>query len=232
MKYRIEHHSNQACPDELFGRLVYNGNRFDWDACLCFKNKPLNRACIKVTTKVTKKTRVIDTLGLADSTIPFIVLVLESPHISEFDQNGKAIGPAQGKTGAGINLNLPKVLTRSKSIIGVNGFKEKYNVYIVNAVNKQCSLGLKPICKTIRDINFAVEWFKNSKSDGLKQRLSNILATNGNDQNNIILNLCTKGGFLPLQDFVDNLLKQSFYNVIQAKGYHPSSSRFAGCILK
>lgn len=65
-----------------------------------------------------------------------LILVLESPHKDEFDENKKSLGPAQRGTATGIIHNLESIIRPV-----CDGFFER-ELILVNAIQFQCSQGL------------------------------------------------------------------------------------------
>ena len=87
-----------------------------------------------------------------------IALVLESPHIKEFDEGGKGIKPAQGHTGYSLKENLPDLIKQiglPKELHGV------YKMQIINAIQYQTSLGLNT--EIFRDRIWLNCWLKRRK---------------------------------------------------------------------
>lgn len=70
-----------------------------------------------------------------------LILVLESPHVDEFDKEGNPLGPAHGSARFGTANGIIHYL---ESIIGslCDGFFERELIF-VNAIQFQCSQGLK-----------------------------------------------------------------------------------------
>ena len=67
--------------------------------------------------------------------LPLIVMVLESPHKSEYSIDGFPIGPARGRTGDNIKLYLKNHLKNN------NFFPGCYKLLLVEAISYQCSNG-------------------------------------------------------------------------------------------
>lgn len=113
-----------------------------------------------------------------------IVVVLESPHTDEFNSNGTAKGPAQGKTGDRFDKYFEQLLKQS-SISNIIG-ETPHMVVFVNSVQYQCSLGKQPLKgKNRRECN--ENWrlcFKSGCDGDLVNRLNalNPIA---------VINLCT-----------------------------------------
>lgn len=118
-----------------------------------------------------------------------IVIVTESPHISEFDEinildftsntpvNAR---PVNGVTGQNIMEHLLGLL-RQENIALVTG---RYPVIVINAIQEQCSLGVDTKCH--RTKNFIAYW--PNKRNILINRLSNLKPI-------LVINSCTVGDF-------------------------------------
>jgi hypothetical protein len=104
-----------------------------------------------------------------------VVLILESPHKREFSQ---PFGPAKGATGNLIRRYIVEILQ--------NRVEDTRGLFILNAVQNQCSLG-EPTDR-YRDMVFIEAWnsyAKNEFSRRLKKlRISHDL---------FVVNACTKG---------------------------------------
>jgi len=210
--------NNNPCPDQFFGTLslingVYKWHKFSQNngvssitqaeyinykrklgiSCAIWKGKKINR----------KK----------------IVIVLESPHISEFDLQGNPLGPAHGTTGRLFDNNFAKLINKS---LVMRSLKNKtYDVIIMNAVQYQCSLG-KPLKisknKLNRDKNWILCFF--GKGNDLIQRIKAI-------KPDVVINLCTKG-FMNLQLILNCFLLDNLpYNIYYTYGSHPSTWNFS-----
>lgn len=103
-----------------------------------------------------------------------LILVLESPHKDEFDENKKSLGPAQRGTATGIIHNLESIIRPV-----CDGFLER-ELILVNAIQFQCSQGLKlrgKGCEFNRGIkDFVFEKLLDCKSfvDDFMDRLRNV----------------------------------------------------------
>lgn len=72
---------------------------------------------------------------------PKIVLILESPHRDEYDDNFMPLRPARGKTGSGIHCFLASHVLPLLLHFGLElDNDQKYEVYLVNPVPYQASL--------------------------------------------------------------------------------------------
>lgn len=115
-----------------------------------------------------------------------IVIILESPHKDEYNKIKNVIAPALGTTGCNLDDGfvdkLNNFMTANNSIIK-DGI---YHVVLMNAVQFQCSMGLKPIVGKIRDENFLSLWASDDIVESFKKRLKKY-------QPNIIINCCTNG---------------------------------------
>jgi hypothetical protein len=114
-----------------------------------------------------------------------IILVLESPHTDEFTWRQDcgawvAIGPAAGPTGRNIRTHLSKILERFPT--------REYMIYLMNAIQHQCSLGQKLKCKQarcLRDKVFSTYWNPTGRNDFM-ERLSQHY-----HPGDILINACT-----------------------------------------
>lgn len=108
------------------------------------------------------------------TTQPCILLVLESPHISEF--RGKP-NPANGTTG----ISIARYLQRVPGLESIDGF----GLILINAVQYQCSLGKSP--KIFCDKVFWEVWEGAGQKD-FAARLKRL-----HRPGDIVVNCCTKG---------------------------------------
>lgn len=143
----------------------------------------------KVQNKKWKRKNIFDENGdVILEEIPYgegaMIVVLESPHIEEYDVNGPPNGPACGATGE--NLHKMTDLTIFQEYA-------KYQLYIINAIPFQCSLGDRKM--TCRDRVFTAVWNKNETGKGyFAKRLNNLIKTLLEKDNTIVLiNACTVG---------------------------------------
>ncbi len=79
------------------------------------------------------------TIANAESFKGAIVILLESPHMDEYDKEFNPIAPAQGATGDALDIYLASILShfaeKGKWELG------KYPVLLINPIPYQCSLG-------------------------------------------------------------------------------------------
>jgi len=111
-----------------------------------------------------------------------LILILESPHKEEY--KGENIRPAVGKTGENIKkciINFAVLLQYHYS-----SFKNGcYEVWVVNAIDYQASLGLKT--ELYRTVVFQLLWYCNGRKT-FQERIKKIVSTD-----DILINSCTKG---------------------------------------
>lgn len=137
-----------------------------------------------------------------------VILILESPHIREFIQ---PCGPAKGSTGRLIQQHLCEVL---------NGLRvESWDLYLVNAIQHQCSLGKNT--SEFRDAVFWRAWSLFGENNFI-DRLST-LARNGA----IVINACTKvssGKSGPLRrEIVERAVVKALNRQSDIRITHPAS---------
>lgn len=161
-----------------------------------------------------------------DSILDTIVVVLESPHIAEYDANGYAIAPAQGRTGR----NIEHFLIRHLSAIRLP--KKKYKLRLMEAVSYQCSNGTNLRQNAAkRDSVFKMVW-SNGGEDDFKARLQMYSP-------DVIINACT-GGIKNIDSGValNSLVQQAINSLHCFQGkmlyysVHPCSSHFKKCMAR
>lgn len=138
-----------------------------------------------------------------------IVIILESPHVNEFNGKGLEIQPANSTTGDNIKEKFDKILEvlLEKNEITVT---DKFDIYLVNAVQFQCSLGIQPLPTTIRDDIFKKIWVNGGKENFIGRL---IIDDNFPD---IIINCCT-GGITKLECKKDKFNSEESLNVLVSK---------------
>lgn len=203
MKYTVVNYSNQICPNDFKGSISISQSGYG-----------------KLNTTANQK-----------FSNNLLILVLESPHSSEYQPNGTPIHAANGTSGNNICKYLGAILNRSFS--NNSNLMVDYDVFVINAIKKQCSLGIKPINPIIRESNFLDEWINGGEKDFISDvnGLLNQYSKNPNSEK-VIVNLCTNGDFIDLKELVSNCLKNSGkfntkFNLF--KGPHPSSAQFTSC---
>ncbi|ELC8462487.1 hypothetical protein LI063_05410 [Clostridium perfringens] len=175
-----------------------------------------------------------------------LVIVLESPHIDEFNglRCNIAPAPALGVTGCNLDKYFIELINSKINNCGIED--GVYNVILTNAIQYQCSLGEEP--EIYRDRVWLDLWlFKNYNSNFI-QRLYKYSP-------DVIINFCTKGshrkdhlrpkgtktfinaeyinsinknhnitGKVTLRELVSKEIKNNFKNnCIILEGNHPSS---------
>lgn len=183
-------YQQSACSDQFVGRIELNNGKFEYvgkDVFVLTRKKNINGQ--------TRQDVNYSSSTLSSTTNLKLAVLLESPHIDEFNIQGKTYttAPAWGRTGDRFNTQFIKVLNKpsnlSKILSSLNISKKvrkNIDVYIVNAIQYQCSLGFSPINKVLRDFIFQNLWnaVPNSFLDDLVERL-NFLSPD------IIINACT-----------------------------------------
>lgn len=104
-----------------------------------------------------------------------VLLVLESPHTSEFMG---ALGPAKGNTGR-------RIAEHALSVRGLEG-RDNASLVLMNAIQHQCSLGKKS--SLFRDDVFLAAWDEFGRSDFVARLKAAYQA------NDLVVCACTKGG--------------------------------------
>lgn len=134
-----------------------------------------------------------------------LIIILESPHINEF---GDTPCPANGKTGK----NIANFIHEVKDLSNYDDF----GIILINAVQFQCSLGLKT--DLFRDQIFCSVWNDFGKGN-FQKRLKSIIS-----KEDIIVNCCTKGACNPsLRELVDDSIVELKLSNIILRRSHPSS---------
>lgn len=158
--------------------------------------------------------------------LPTIVLLLESPHISEYNSN--IPHPAMGKTGENIkkyflnnffkavfisDLNQEGAYLQTSSGIAF----QKYRLILSNLVPYQCSFGMS--LEETKNQKNKDSLFKKCIDEGKDEIIQQIAKINPT----IIINCCTK----EFKKDIQNMLNKAFPDKIRLEGFHPSSGFFA-----
>lgn len=216
LKRSVACYSAERCDDASFGVLEFDANTKSWkwthvrDIYL-----PENANGIPdfFTAKDEEK-NLCDFPNLCENAPFYLYLILESPHVDEY-KNGKPHVPARGKTGENIYKFLPNMLNqKSFKSLELGAFMERATsspvlpivVTVMNSVQFQCSLGLKPISRMIVEENWVDIWFDpnvNGEED-FKQRIER-----ANEKfDAFFINACTEGVNVPLRQMVSDALEQ------------------------
>lgn len=143
---------------------------------------------------------------------PLIIMVLESPHTSEF--SGVTPKPVAGNGNGHAGKAIRELFSE---VFDIHNFLRdgEYNLIILNAVQYQCSLGEDT--KKYRDKVFIECWNKFARND-FKKRLLNTY-----ESGDIIINACTAGKTKPklreiVKSTITKLIGPSLFEV-----EHPSN---------
>jgi len=200
------------CPDQYKGELTYNPNSAFIFTPNFFSNIDYQVNATNLTAQC------VNNINIANP----IVIILESPHISEFCLFcHKALGPAMGVTGNNFIKYIDYAVQKSTKFKSFLKIDSTYPVIFVNAVQFQTSEGVSPINQQIRDSNWINEFNKNND---LLQRLQALNPY-------AIINLCTKGlnKDNTLQNQVETLINNNINSLsnnqvpFHTTGFHPAS---------
>jgi hypothetical protein len=150
----------RCCPDQFVGVVSDIERSGDFTCRVSVSERPSNLSCV--------------------------LLVLESPHTSEFDESP---GPAKGSTGRNIVRYLRQV----------PGLQEKgdFGLLLINAVQFQCSLGRAT--SEVRDAVFFDTWASGGRTD-FESRFQTLYR-----DGDCVVNCCTRGNS---RDAADHLRTQ------------------------
>ncbi len=168
--------SERLCDDEIIGLLQFENNKYKFSTHKNYKNKIIR-----------SKEEYQRDYTSDYSKYKSLVVILESPHLDEFDvidKNKKIIGnrPANGKTGERFRKEFEQIINNKYSSKLSKG---NYFVYLVNSVQYQCSLGAKT--NIFRDYVWLTLWLEREIRENFIDRLKIINPS-------IIINCCTNGG--------------------------------------
>lgn len=151
-----------------------------------------------------------------------IILILESPHMDEFDNNFNSIAPAQGITGKYIEMYITHII-KDIYIKNPNKIEDgEYRIIIINPIPCQSSLhylhkqslSSSSSFKTLRDKVWYELWSQDPKYK------NNFISTINSINPIIIINSCTA---VIKSKYLNPLLKSKFNNYIVYSSNHPSS---------
>ena len=195
--------SNQLCPDNYVADLSFDKKTVVWQ----FTKNYIHKSTVGRIT--------IDYSSKFDG--PVLLIVLESPHSDEYDNNGQPIGPALGSTGNNFDQHFLRMLNSSFKFKQALNSDLVYKVIFINSVQYQASQGL-PLWDSeenqdTRDKNWIRFW-----DLGFSKDIINRLEFY--EESKVILNLCTIGKS-NLKDKVSQSLRSS--NIRFYLGTHPAS---------
>lgn len=141
-----------------------------------------------------------------------VLLILESPHTSEFKGDP---APAKGSTGISIATRLTSVRGLGLDSVG------SFGLLLLNAVQYQCSLGLPT--SVARDNVFLEMWRMGGRND-FTARLKELFLPG-----DIVVNSCTKGNARKSTDqlrvHVQRAIESAELGALALRRTHPSSWR-------
>lgn len=163
------------CPDQWVGTVRFENERL---RCILNDGEPSDRFLFRRPTS-----------DLSASGPRRLLMILESPHVSEFSGSEGAIGPAAGATGQSIRslLGHVAILGTEKLIARPGG--EDLALVLINAIQHQTSLG--HATRHFRDEVFGKAW--KSGRIGRRRFLSRMEELWRPVSRDIVLNCCTGG---------------------------------------
>ncbi|HLO67792.1 MAG TPA: hypothetical protein VK188_12280 [Holophaga sp.] len=164
---------------------------------------------------------------------PWLILVLESPHVREFEGSRDLWGPVRGASGVGIRIHLGEILAKAPRAVQDRA-RECRGLVLMNAVQHQCSEGEFPLTtksgkvattpkgearmgldRRLRDRNFLAMWKDHGGRRAFQERLARI-----HRPGDVLINACTIGDE-GLRDLVAAALDPARFPV-DLDCYHPS----------
>lgn len=176
LKHNYNGVSLKKCNDNYVGFFEYNNGIVSESLLFCRHLRNINKNIVKIT-----KNNLID---IKNKNEKVIVIVLESPHIGEFNKSkfNVAPAPALGSTGCNLDKYFCEVVNECFKKYNIeNG---TYHVILSNAIQYQCSLGVDT--EVFRDRVWLKLWFSRNLKGEFSRRLQIY-------EPNIIINLCTQG---------------------------------------
>ena len=162
-----------------------------------------NKSCFNYVTR--------STIDRSIQTNPVIVILAESPHKDEYSYNNGAVTPKYP-----LYKSKSKIKNHLKNYLPSN-LSGRYDVYLVNAIQYQCSFGLS--LRTYRKQKnnvFALTWNIEPALDDLVCELAQLIK----DERDLILNCCIKD--LKKHLCMTDILKIKFSTVNILDYPHPS----------
>ena len=168
-------YQNLPCDDQMVGEIVFDGKQFKTaNGSLQFNLLRKANANGQARLSVDYK----NSNSIPKKHLRMVVL-LESPHVDEFAVTGQSYStaPAWGRTGDRFDSYFLKVLNNPNNfsnivskLVGMPQGNVIFDIYFINAIQFQCSLGLNlKIANTLRDNIFFGLW--NSNPNSFKQDL-------------------------------------------------------------
>ena len=192
IKFDLE---EKKCRDELVGILHFDNGYFKFST-----HKKYNGVIIRNLDEYCKL------YGDEFRKYKKMIVILESPHIDEFEVKGLEYNaienrPANGITGKRFRNNFEVIIN--------NGFSSKlgndnYLVYIVNSIQYQCSLGIPT--NIFRDYVWLNLWKSDDIRNDFTARIEDI-------QPDVIINCCTCGSHSRNYNGEIMSLKEGTYNI-------------------
>lgn len=176
LKSNYEGVSLKKCNDNYVGFFEYNNDIVNESLWFCKHLRNINKDKVKITKS--------NLVNIKNQDEKIIVIVLESPHIDEFNKNKFSVAPAPalGSTGCKLDKYFYEIINECFKKYSIE--KGKYHVILSNAIQYQCSL------LTDTDIFRDRVWLKLWLSRNFKSEFINRLQIYEPD---IIINLCTEG---------------------------------------
>lgn len=182
------------CNDLFIGRITYK-KKWMWqdlddELAVYISDNNIN--------KIKKQTT--DEYVLNNTNENRIVVVLESPHTSEYDLQGKSKGPARGKTGNLFVKYFCELLSNVK--LDQNCI---YDIILINSIRLQCSLGYNP--EFFRDLVWLYYWKDKLIRENLIDRIKEL-------EPDFIINLSTKGSHKHLNNGFNKEFNKKFLQLV------------------
>ncbi len=200
MKREIKNYSKAQCLDSIFGKIQYKNNSWAWISFDSARQTMLEKS-------VHVNNVLCNDLGKGTLSNPIVILVLESPHSAEYENNTPCA--ANGTSGKNIADHLCDIFNNHGNFKNSSSILQQFldrnqentiDVWVVNSVQYQCSMGITPICHIIKEINWIDEWCER-KAD-FQDRVT-LLCNRGNF---VVINFCTKGKCIPMKEIVEECL--------------------------
>jgi len=221
---RSTNFSNERCPDQIVAKICVskaNATKVYVDYLEVVKTKVQRQS--PTTSDKTICVRAPIPIINGKQEHPRIVLVLESPQVSEFNPiniNNPVNGPACGATGDNINQYLPQML---ETIVPdcKEGEIKNYDLVLVNAIQYQCSLG-EPTDK-YRDWIFWESWKHKEVRADFCNRMRDAVGCNKHEC--VVINCCTTGRNVRSNHDLVNIVLEDM-GICFYESTHPSSWHF------